>query len=253
MRKINLEKLMLNLYHSLKYFASVPKDKKFKYKNKFENEYHEITIDPDGKKRHLLKERSYSLSQMREITDFLDSIKPGKILDFGCGLGWLLSYLNEEWNKHGLEISKFAANRAKKFGKIFQGEFENYDETKFDVIIMNHVIEHLTDPISIIKKIRKILNRNGYLIIGTPNFDSAAARRYGKNFRLLHDPTHVSLFSSDSMHRFLRDYGFKIIKVEYPYFETAFFNKENLVKLLNKKSISPPFYGSIMTFFCKKI
>ena len=90
------------------------------------------------------------------------------------------------------------------------------------------------------------------MIIGTPDFDCGAARRYGNDFRLLHDKTHVSLFSNDSMHRFLRDMGFKVQKVEYPFFDTTFFNEVNLMRLLENKSISPPFYGSVMTFFAVK-
>jgi len=43
------------------------------------------------------------------------------------------------------------------------------------------------------------------------------------------------------------------MKVEYPYFDTPWFNKDDLLKILNDKEISPPFYGSNMTFFCKKL
>ena len=117
---------------------------------------------------------------------------------------------------------------------------------------MNHVIEHIKDPLLAIKKVKAMLKEGGTLIIGTPDFDSGAARRYNSNFRLLNDPTHISLFSSDSMHRFLRDVGFLINNVEYPFFETDWFTQENLIKLLNDKTISPPFYGSVMTFFCTK-
>jgi SAM-dependent methyltransferase len=252
MRKINLNQLMLNLYKNLDYFASIPTDKNYRSKNQFEIDYHKITIDPDGKKRSLLEERDYSLSQMKEFTDFLDNMKPGKILDFGCGLGWLLSYLDDNWNKHGIEISTFATNHASKFGKIYNRNYQTYTEVDFDIITMNQVIEHLPDPCEVIKKIYKMLKPKGYFLIGTPDFDSAAARRYGDKFRLLDDPTHISLFSCDSMHRFLRDHNFRIIKVEYPYFDTPFFSKNNLLKLLDNKGVSPPFYGSMMTFFCEK-
>ena len=105
----------------------------------------------------------------------------------------------------------------------------------------------------VIKQIYAKLKPGGYLIIGTPDFDSGAARRYGEKFRLLHDPTHVSLFSNDSMHRFLRDNGFKINKVEYPYFDTEWFNEKTLMAMLKNNTVSPPFYGSTMTFICQKI
>tara|TARA_Y100000389_G_C17380672_1_gene474221 strand:+ start:357 stop:1106 length:750 start_codon:yes stop_codon:yes gene_type:complete len=246
MRDINLKKLIDNLNKNLDYYASIPADGEAN----FEEAYHQVTKDPDGKVRHLLDEREYSLSCTKEITDYLDTLSPGKILDFGCGLGWILSYLDEKWDKHGLEVSQFASSHAGKFGKIFNGFFESYDEKNFDVIIMNHVIEHVPDPIKTIKKVKKILNKDGVLIIATPDFDSAAARRYGSKFRLLHDPTHISLFTLDSMHRFLRDHDFFISKVEMPYFDTPWFNKENILKILDTKNISPPFYGSFMTFFC---
>ena len=80
-----------------------------------------------------------------------------------------------------------------------------------------------------------MLSNKGVFIIATPDFDSAAARRYGDRSTLLQDAIHISLFSSDSMHRCLRDHGFKIQQVEYPYFDKPFFNKDNLIKILNEK------------------
>ena len=75
----------------------------------------------------------------------------------------------------------------------------------------------------------------------------------GNNYRLLNDPTHISLFSNDSMHRFLRDHGFKIDQVEYPFFNTRYFTKNNLNDLFNTSRVSPPFYGNFMTFYCQPI
>ena len=102
-----------------------------------------------------------------------------------------------------------------------------------------------------IKNIQRILKPEGILILGTPDFDSGCARLFGENYRLLHDKTHISLFSNDSMQRFLRDNNFGIFRTEYPFFETRFFTKENLMKLFDTIIISPPFYGNFMTFFCR--
>lgn len=248
MRKIDLKGLMNSLYDNLLYYASIPPEGNVD----FEESYHCTATDPDGNIRHLLEEREHSLAGIKEITDYLNDLVPGKILDIGCGLGWLLSYLSKDWDKHGIEVSKFASNHATQFGNIHNGTLEDFDRTGFDVIVMNHVIEHLSDPIGALNKIHSLLKPDGIFIIGTPDFDSAAARRYRSNFRLLHDPTHVSLFSSDSMHRCLRDFGFKILHVEYPYFDTPWFTKDSLLRILDDKGISPPFYGSAMTFFCRK-
>ena len=101
-------------------------------------------------------------------------------------------------------------------------------------------------------KIYKKLKKNGVFILETPDFDSAAARRFGNKFRLLKDKTHISLFSQDSLIRFVRKYNFKIIDINYPFFETPFFTKSNLLKIFKTSKISPPFYGSVITLFLKK-
>lgn len=248
MRTIDLKLLMASLYDSGSYFASINPES-----TDYEENYHMVAIDPDGNERRLLEEREHSLSATKEISEFLANIKPGKILDIGCGPGWILSSLSEEWDKYGIEISQFASNHASQYGKIHCGTLNDYFENDFDVVIMNHVIEHIPDPVDAIKKIHTLLKKGGKLILGTPDFDSGAARRYGSNFRLLHDPTHVSLFSADSMHRCLRDHGFKIRHVEYPFFDTIWFNKEDLMKLFDENIISPPFYGSAMTFLCETV
>ena len=112
----------------------------------------------------------------------------------------------------------------------------------------HHVIEHVFDPHKFIIKIKSLLKKNGNLVISTPDFDSGCARRFKNKYRLLHDDTHVSLFTNDSMHRFLRFHNFFIKKVYYPYFDTTYFNKKNLYSMLKSNKISPPFYGNFMTF-----
>lgn len=245
---LDLRSLMKNLEATLDYFVSIPERKELVY----ENDYHEVAIDPDGNIRSHLDERDSALAGCSEITSFVHTLEPGKILDFGCGLGWILSDLDDRWDKYGIEVSQFAANHASKYGKIFCGSYRDFQEANFDVVLMNHVIEHLPNPQEAITKIKTFLKPGGILIIGTPNFDSGAARRYGNKFRLLNDPTHISLFSDDSLRRFVRDNGFTIENVEYPFFDTPWFSTENLIKLMQLNVVSPPFYGSFMTIFARK-
>ncbi len=236
---------MKKLYSDDLYFVSIPP-----IHTEYEESYHEVTIDPDGNKRYLMEEREHSLRGIPEIINWVSNCSGGKILDIGCGPGWFLSSLGSEWDCHGIEVSSFASKIASKSGTIHHGIVETYSETGFDVIVMNHVIEHISDPILVLEKIKMMLNPNGIFIIGTPDFDSAAARRYGDNFRLLDDPTHVSLFSQESMYRCLRDIGFHIDDVEFPYFDTPWFNEKELLRILSNEGVSPPFYGSNMTFLC---
>ena len=75
---------------------------------------------------------------------------------------------------------------------------------------------------------------------------------FKNNFRLLKDKSHISLFSQDSLIRFVRKYGFKVFDVNYPFIETPFFKKKFLLGMFDKSKISPPFYGSVITLFLKK-
>jgi SAM-dependent methyltransferase len=245
----NLTRAMATLYKTMDYYVSLPPRA-----HQEPDTYWSPTTDPDGHSRNRLNEeesRGY-LANIRQELKFIEGLKPGKILDIGCGPGWLLSAVDPAWEKYGIEPSRTAGAIAAAHAHIEIGNFEDAvsDNKAFDLIVMYHVIEHMQNPVDALKSVHSMLYPKGHLILGTPDFDSGAARRYEANYRLLHDPTHISLFSNDSMHRLLRDIGFKIEKVEYPFFDTSYFTRKSLLRLLSPHGISPPFYGNFMTFYC---
>ena len=69
---------------------------------------------------------------------------------------------------------------------------------------------------------------------------------------MLHDETHISLFSDIKLCELINDLGMSVHKVDYPYFNTKYFNKEEILKIFNKNIISPAFYGNIMTVYAIK-
>ena len=247
LRGFDLVAAMRQLYETGEYFASVPPGE-----TAYEENYWGEIVDPDGKRRNRLEERERCLADLRAELKFLESLPPGRMLDVGCGPGWLLSALDDSWKRFGVEVSAFAVEHAKAHGEIYVGPLLDcpFPEGSFDLVTMHHVIEHMADPTANIVKARRLLKPGGWLMLATPDFDSGCARRFGANYRLLHDTTHVSLFSNDSMHRFLRDHGFRIRRVDYPFFETRYFTPESLNRLFDTDTVSPPFYGNFMTFFC---
>ena len=143
----------------------------------------------------------------------------------------------------------------KVFDFLYNKEFdsEDYALDFFDVVLCHHVIEHVDDPVGFIKGVNSIMKPNGVLVIGTPNFDSAMARRYGHRYRMLSDPTHISLFSDMSLRDLLIDNMFDIEKIEYPYFDTKYFSRSEVLRLFQDGDVSPAFYGNIFTIYAKKI
>ena len=98
-----------------------------------------------------------------------------KILEIGCGLGYLTYALrSENYDVLGLDISEDAIDNAKQnFGNYFICEdLFKYVETNsksFDIIILTEVIEHIEQPIEFIETILKLLNTKGKVILTTPN------------------------------------------------------------------------------------
>lgn len=244
-----LPELMASLYRTGEYFVRVPAGEA-----SYEEDYWHLVTDPDGQRRDRLAERAQHVADLRAELEFVNGLAPGRVLDAGCGLGFFLSGLDDAWDKHGLEFSRFAAEHAARFAEVAVGSIEAapYEDASFDVVICHHVIEHLPDPQRAIAELRRVLRPGGHLVLGTPDFDSGAARRYRERYRLAHDPTHVALFSNDSMHRFLRDHGFAIERVDYPFFGTRHFTENTLLRLLDTERVSPAFYGNFMTFYARR-
>ncbi len=223
-------------------------------KNDYEEAYWGRVVDPDGVERDRTKEQGKRVRECAEEIDYINALKPGRILDVGCGLGFLLSAVNDEWEKHGVEISSVAAKEAKKAGTIFCGTLEEaaYEPDSFDAVVLYHVIEHMEDPIKQLKEVRRILKPYGKLIVGTPDFECGLAKRFGDNFRLLHDKTHRSLFTTTGLLKLLADLFFEVERISYPFFDTEHFTEANLLRLFDTDKISPPFYGNIFTCYAYK-
>ena len=232
-------------------------DKKFNYddSDKFWNN----VKDPDGKVRNINsdKERKFKLKNWYgEVANFINSYNNPKVLDIGCGLGYLLMSLNTKY-KFGLEASKYACDSIKEYEqniKIFNlnsDDLNNVEET-FDIIVAYHVIEHVNDPVKFLQNIKSKLNKGGKLIIGTPLIGTFISNFFSKNYRLYNEG-HEILFNIRSLKKLHQDNGFKIVNVEKPFFKTDYFTFQNILRLFDNKKISPPFYGSIVTIYSEYI
>ncbi|WP_428673191.1 class I SAM-dependent methyltransferase [Roseibium sp.] len=240
----------LELYRGDRYFVSYPA-------RPLQQDYWEAKKDPDGLVRDAAAERDIRKEDVRYIAEYVNGRAPGTILDIGFGLGELLEQIHPDHQCFGLDPSELAVRTAEQWchADLRHGVLEKktFAPKSFEVVIANHVIEHVDDPVPFVETIFDILKPGGDFICGTPNFASAAARVFGDRFRLLHDPTHVSLFSDDSLMRLMRDTGFVVESVDYPFFGTRFATLHACEKMLSGSGdVSPAFWGSFVTVTARK-
>lgn len=92
------------------------------------------------------------------------------VLDFGCGNGGILKLIGEQVQQaDGIEINERAAEEARSSGfTIYTALSELPQKPVYDVCISNHVLEHICDVISTLKRIRQTLKPNALLLLKVP-------------------------------------------------------------------------------------
>lgn len=141
--------------------------------------------------------------------------QPGKrLLDLGCGSGNNLVLLQSlGWQVEGVEVDPKAVSQARARGlQVRQGTLadQQYPSESFHVITMNNVIEHIHDPLRLLRECHRILEPGGRFVMITPNLGSRLHRKFCQNWRGLEPPRHLLLFSSSCLHTMVRKAGFSI-------------------------------------------
>lgn len=148
-------------------------------------------------------------------SDFLhlEGLRPGSVLEVGCGDGrFLEAAAHRGWKSFGLDFDAAAVAAARRRGvEADVGELTDgrYAAGSFDAIVMNNVIEHLWNPRETLAECHRILRPGGRLVMVTPNFDSLGRKRFGRNWRGLEPPRHLYLYTSRSLRSLCRRAGFR--------------------------------------------
>ena len=137
---------------------------------------------------------------------------PGKILDVGCGSGNFLAALRSKgWEVYATEFSDAAVARARTRGiTVHQGSVEDarFSDDFFDAITMWHVLEHVPAPREMLDELRRVLKRDGILVVEVPDSASTTFRLCGDRWMGLDIPRHLQHFTPTTLVRILNDAGF---------------------------------------------
>jgi SAM-dependent methyltransferase len=138
-----------------------------------------------------------------------------RILDFGCGDGIFLNALAEAFPKgqfFGYEIgdSNIKEERFEGRVRIYRGDPQFFwgEIPKMDLVTMNHVIEHLPEPLQTLQQINAILAPGGLLEGQTPNSDCIERSIFKTRWSGFHSPRHTVVFSRRGLEKVLLDAGF---------------------------------------------
>lgn len=138
------------------------------------------------------------------------------LLDVGCGSGsFLVAAQSLGWSVVGLEPDPAAVAEGRRQGlDIRQGGIEHFGSAAalFDVITLNHVIEHVHDPLAVLRTCHRLLRPGGTLWLETPNIDALGHAWFGKSWRGLEAPRHLMLFSDNSLRHALGQAGFGAVR-----------------------------------------
>lgn len=140
----------------------------------------------------------------------------GRVLDFGCYSGGLLTQLGSDYERYGVEINNAAATAASEVlhGRIWPTADDIPKDSRFDAIIVADVIEHMANPMQFIEKLTTLLTDRGIIIITTGDADNFLWDRFGANWWYCFYPEHISFLSASWLNFLSMATGLSVVRCD---------------------------------------
>lgn len=152
-------------------------------------------------------------------------IEISSMLDVGCGEGWALgAFFDAGWTVRGIDFSEFGVStqnpRLREFvtvGDVYAilDEFISKGD-RFGVVNLAHVLEHVLDPIELLRRLHSVVMPGGLLVVSVPNDGNALHEELFASGKISHrwwiaPPEHLNYFTADSLRRTASATGWNLV------------------------------------------
>ncbi|MFH0731769.1 MAG: class I SAM-dependent methyltransferase [Candidatus Omnitrophota bacterium] len=171
----------------------------------------------EGRDIDYIKQQQERTQVFRNVIKYIESFCPGgRMLDIGCGAGFLLSAAAAKgWDAKGIELNKFFADFARERLKINvigeTAEKVDLEPDYFDVITMWDSLEHLLDPYLVLSKAHRWLKKGGYIFINTPDINSILAKIFKSKWWFI-ESMHLYYFNPQMINMYFKKIGFEYLQ-----------------------------------------
>ena len=180
------------------------------------------TFDPfHADDTRVLKER-LQVKDYDRTRALLNRLYPqgGRLLEVGSSLGYLLDVFKKDgWDVMGVEPFYQACRHSREeLGLDVKNailETAGLPEASFDVVLLNHVIEHIDDPMRTLREVNRILKPEGHFVIETPRYDTLMFKLLGRRERSLGCAGHIYFFTTQTLKNLYEAAGFKTVQLDY--------------------------------------
>jgi SAM-dependent methyltransferase len=155
--------------------------------------------------------------------------RPRTVLDVGCGIG-LNGAAAKRRGAHvtGVEIAPESAERARAvLDEVLSFDITRDDavaqglgKRRFDLILFGDVLEHVSDPLAVLRRFVPYLEEEGHVVVSLPNVAAWTIRlqllrgRFAYTKSGILDDTHLRFFTLDSALALVRDAGLEVLRTE---------------------------------------